>query len=769
MANIKGITIEIGGNTSKLEDALKNVNKVVFSTNSELKQLNQALKLDPRNTELLSQKQEVLEKNIKATVDRLNTLKDAQRQMGDYSSLTDEQKEKYRALSVEITKSASSLSKMSDELEKTRSGNLDSINNDIDQVGKTAIKTGDLIKANLASEAIVRVFDKIAGKVKEISSAIGSMVISGGVDRALNLENAKAKIGTFTENASQLDTIMKNVEESVDGTAFSMDSAATVAAGLFAAGIKEGDEMEKSLKLVGDAAQVSGRSMEEIGSIFNKVAANGKLSGQELNQLSDSGIPVLQMLSKTTGKSTEEVRKMVSQGKIGFAEFSEAMQQGLGGAAQNAGETFTSSLANLKSAMSRVGAELMTPLLEGITPVMNTTKNMIKKMVKGEDISEEMETLFTQLQDFAKNVSDHLVKMSDKYIPVISQMLEGIIKMIPELLPKLVPVITTLIQNIATLLITNLPTLINTLLQVVGQLALELGKMLPTLIPQIIDCILEIVDVIIDNIDLFIDAGIELIVGLIEGLTDPDTIEKLMDKIPEVIIKIVDAVIRNLPKIIEAGGRILLALGQGIVTYLGKIGEWVGKINDKIKEGLGNLGQKALQWGKDMIQGFINGIKNMIGKVGDAVKGIADKIKNFLHFSRPDVGPLRDYETWMPDMVKGMVKGINQSSHLLENATDNMAKKMADKLSFDNIVKDNINAMKELNYGVNNSLNPMVNPNANQLLLEQQRNNSANSSDNNQSFTAIINNNSKYTSPSENVRLMREEYELYKLKYGGAR
>ena len=65
MANIKGITIDIGGNTSKLEDALKNVNKVVYSTNNELKQLNQALRLDPKNTELLSQKQDVLKNNIK--------------------------------------------------------------------------------------------------------------------------------------------------------------------------------------------------------------------------------------------------------------------------------------------------------------------------------------------------------------------------------------------------------------------------------------------------------------------------------------------------------------------------------------------------------------------------------------------------------------------------------------------------------------------------------------------------------------------------------
>lgn len=769
MANIKGITIDIGGNTSKLEDALKNVQKTISSTNSNLRELNRDLKFDPKNTETLALKQKILGDNIQATAQKLKTLKEAQKQMGDYNSLTEEQKVQYRNLSIEIANSESALRKMNDELNDTEKSDLSPINKEMDKVGQTAIKVGDLIKANLASEAISKAFSNVVGKIKDISSAIGNMVVSGGIDRALNLENAKAKMSTFTKSTEQLDEIMNNVADSVDGTAFSMDSAATVASGLFAAGIKEGEDMTRSLKLVGDAAQVSGRSMEDIGSIFNKIAANGKISGEELNQLSDSGIPILQMLSESTGKSTEEVRKLVSAGKIGFAEFSDAMEKGLGGAAQKSGETFTSSLANLKSAMSRVGAELMTPLLEGITPVMNTTKDMIKKMVKGEDISGDMQTMFSQLETFATNVATHLTEMSDKYIPVISQMLQGIIEMIPKLLPKLIPTITNLIKNVAKLLLDNLPMLVDTLIKVVSELAISLGKMLPTLIPQIIDCIINIVDTIIDNIDLIIDAGIELIVGLFEGLTDPNTIEKLMNKIPEIIIKIVSAIIRNLPKILEAGGKILLALGQGLMTYYGKIGEWMRIIIDAIKDKIGNLGSKAIEWGKDMIQGFINGIKAMIGRVGDAVKGVANKIKNFLHFSRPDIGPLRDYETWMPDMIKGMTKGINKSSYLLENATNKMAENMANKLSFGDLVKDTTKAMKTLNYGVKNSLNPMINPNANSLLLANRNDNNSSDSGNKEGFTAIINNNSKYTSPSENIRLLRQQYELYKLKYGGGK
>ena len=109
---IQGITIEIGGNTTKLQDAIKDVDKQVYNLNGQLKDLDKALKLDPTNTELLSQKQEVLKRNIEATTDKLNTLKEAQRQMGDYNKLTDQQKESYNALSLEIARSEKALKDM---------------------------------------------------------------------------------------------------------------------------------------------------------------------------------------------------------------------------------------------------------------------------------------------------------------------------------------------------------------------------------------------------------------------------------------------------------------------------------------------------------------------------------------------------------------------------------------------------------------------------------------------------------------------------------
>ena len=136
---IQGITIEIDGSTTKLNDALKDTQSVISSTNSELKSLNQALKLDPTNTELLAEKQDVLKKNIEATKDKLDTLKEAQRQMGDYNSLTEEQKENYRALSVEIAKSESALNNMNNELKGMNKIDLSKVRDTLKKVGDVAV------------------------------------------------------------------------------------------------------------------------------------------------------------------------------------------------------------------------------------------------------------------------------------------------------------------------------------------------------------------------------------------------------------------------------------------------------------------------------------------------------------------------------------------------------------------------------------------------------------------------------------------------------
>ena len=110
------------------------------------------------------------------------------------------------------------------------------------------------------------------------------------------------------------------------------------------------------------------------------------------------------------------------------------------------------------------------------------------------------------------------------------------------------------------------------------------------------------------------------------------------------------------------------------------ISEKVGSIKQAIVNKIGaamdfikNLPQKALQWGKDLIGNFINGIRGQVNAAGDAAGWIADKVASFLHFSEPDEGPLKDFHTFAPDMVKLFAQGITQSLPILDRAADQMA------------------------------------------------------------------------------------------------
>ena len=115
---------------------------------------------------------------------------------------------------------------------------------------------------------------------------------------------------------------------------------------------------------------------------------------------------------------------------------------------------------------------------------------------------------------------------------------------------------------------------------------------------------------------------------------------------------------------------------SGIQSHGGGIQNAVSNCFNGAKSTITSFASQAVGWGKDFASGLASGIKSAAGKVVDAAKGLGSKIKSFLHFSRPDEGPLRDYETWMPDFVQGMANGIEQNKYKLIDSVKNMASQM---------------------------------------------------------------------------------------------
>lgn len=225
-----------------------------------------------------------------------------------------------------------------------------------------------------------------------IATSVGA-VFSKGWDRMLSIDTAKAKLSALGANSKTVRMITENANAAVKGTAYGMDAAMTAAASATAAGIQPGKELTRYLGLMGDAAAVAGISMEEMGSIFNKVAANGKVTTEEMNQLADRGIPIWQLLAKETGMSIDELRSAVTAGKIDINDFQNAIEKGMGGAAKTIGSTTISgAISNIGASISRMGANFLGSADDAdsfagkLLPLMNNLMGFMGKVEAGASV-----------------------------------------------------------------------------------------------------------------------------------------------------------------------------------------------------------------------------------------------------------------------------------------------------------------------------------------------------------------------------------------------
>ena len=191
-----------------------------------------------------------------------------------------------------------------------------------------------------------------------LTAAVGAAAVGGGISRQLNIEDAQKKLQALGHDAKSVETIMVSALDSVKGTAYGLDSAATQAAGAVAAGVKPGKELTNYLKLTADAATIAGVSMDEMGFVMNKVQTGQQAYTEDLNMLADRGIPIFQWLQEEYGVTAAELKKMVSNGEVDAKTYFKVIEENIGGAALKSGETTRGAFKNMLAALSRVGVSL---------------------------------------------------------------------------------------------------------------------------------------------------------------------------------------------------------------------------------------------------------------------------------------------------------------------------------------------------------------------------------------------------------------------------
>jgi len=207
-------------------------------------------------------------------------------------------------------------------------------------------------------------------------------LIQGGRNRAENIEQAKFQ---FKGLGISVEEAMGNALAAVKGTAFGLDEAASAAGQLAASQIPLGKEMTNTLRAIAGVAAQTGSSYDDISSIFIGVAGNTRLMGDDLLQLSGRGINAAAILGKSLGKTEQDVREMVTKGKIDFATFRDAMDETFGKNAAKANETYSGALSNMRAALSRIGAAFQTPNLESSRRILNELAPVFDKVKEAID------------------------------------------------------------------------------------------------------------------------------------------------------------------------------------------------------------------------------------------------------------------------------------------------------------------------------------------------------------------------------------------------
>ena len=669
--NIKGITIEIGGNTTKLQDALKGVNKQIYNCNNELKQLDKALKLDPKNTELLAQKQDVLKNAIKATTEKLDDLKKAQKQMGDYSKLTEEQKEQYRKLSVEITKAESDLKGFNQELSKTKSFDTTKLENGLKKVGEIALKVG----AELAKIAIAT------------GTALAG-VVAAGVKSYADLEQNIGGVETlFKENANK---VIENAKKAY--------KTAGVSANEYMQGV-----VSFSASLLQSLGNDTAKAADIADMAFKDMSDNANKMGTDMSSIQNA----YQGFAKQN-------YTMLDNLKLGYGGTKTEMERLLADATKLSGVKYDiKNLSDVYSAIHVIQEQMgitgttAKEATETITGSFNSMKAALDNFLNGSGSPEELsETILNVLT----NIGNAIIKLAPHILSGIAVLIKNVVpkavSMIFQMIPTLMDAISGLVDELLTLVVensdamekaivelydkamqfmtNNLPKIVEIALTLVITFAKALSQAWPKMQPAIYECILTIVELIVDNLDLIIEVAADLIIALTEGLID--SLPILIDKIPTIIVKLVEAIIRCLPKIFEAGVKIL----------------------DKLLEGIGNIGNKMLDMGKNLIQGLIDGIEQGWNNLKRGVGDTADKITNYLK----DKFGIHSPSKVMRDEI-----GKNLGLGLIEGIED---------------TKKQVNyAMSQLGSGIEASVNPTINPtaNSNPLIIQIENFNNTRASD----------------------------------------
>ena len=376
-SRIKGITVEIGGDTTGLEKALKGVNSSIKTTQSALKDVERLLKLDPTNTELLTQKQKLLKDAIASTSEKLETLKEAQKQAKEQLERGELGQDKYDALQREIVETEQELKRLQE------------------QAATTSVT---LKKIAAAGDKFEKAGDSITNAGKQISVASAAVTGLGvaAVKTAADFDSAMANVAAISgATGDDLQALRDKAREMGEKTKFSASEAADAMSYMAMAGWKTGD-MLSGIEGIMNLAAASGEDLATTSDIVTDALTAFGLTAEDSAHFADI-LAAASSNANTNVSMMGETFKYCAPvaGALGYSAEDVAEAIGLMG---NAGIKSTQAGTALRTMMTKLQGELKLSG-EALGEVTIQTANADGSMRELSDILADCRTAFSKMSE----------------------------------------------------------------------------------------------------------------------------------------------------------------------------------------------------------------------------------------------------------------------------------------------------------------------------------------------------------------------------------
>lgn len=436
---IKGLQIDLSMKDMGVSKTLAGIKREFRSLDSSLKLSSNNFKYGEKSAASYKSRMNDLDGAIKSGTTNLNEL---EKQYNEVSQAQGSNSAKAVRLQTEYNKQANSINAMRDEYGRLNqyykenfslSGRLansfSSIGESMSGVGQKAQDMGSSLTSSITKPAL------IAG------TAMAGITAKLGFDRLVGLDSAKAKLEGLGYSTKEVGSITDQVAKAIEGGMTTMAEGTDVAAGALAAGVKEGKELQKYIKLVGDAAVGSNRPVSEMAMIFNRVQGQGKLMTEELNMVEEGMPGFSNAMAKHLGVSYDAFRKMVTEGEVSSKDFLTVMDDFAGGMAGAYSKSWSGMVQNTKAYIGQIGESLLGGVFEQAKGSLHEFESLLKSPGAQQWAKETGEKIGSAFSKLSSGISS-VIKWWQSLDGGTQKTLGGIVKWLGITLVTMGPVLT---------------------------------------------------------------------------------------------------------------------------------------------------------------------------------------------------------------------------------------------------------------------------------------------------------------------------------------